>query len=95
MPTDIQIQSGITLSPMDGKEMSFAVKGKLFCGTCEQFFTYSYLHERVGNLQSSRVPLEVNLRSTLAFMGIGCGYSTIKDWSTVMNTPSYMRTLAF
>ena len=28
-------------------------------------------------------------------MGIGCGYSAIRDWSTVMNTPSYLSKLAF
>ena len=75
--------------------MSFAVKGKLFCGNCEQSFAESYLSERVGGSQSSKSPFEVNLRSTFAFMGIGCGYSAIRDWSAVMNTPSYMNKLEF
>ena len=88
-------QSGITFSLIDGKEMGFAVKGKLFCSNCEQSFAESYLSERVGGSQSSKAPFEVNLRSTFAFMGIGCGYSAIRDWSTVMNTSSYMSKLAF
>ena len=88
-------QSGITFSLMDGKEMGFAVKGKLVCNSCEQYFAESYLSERVGGSQSSKVPFEVNLRSTFALMGIGCGYSAIRDWSTVMNTPSYLSMLAF
>ena len=28
-------------------------------------------------------------------MGIGCGYSAIRDWSAVMNTPIYMSKLTF
>ena len=71
------------------------MKGKLFCSNCEQSFAESYLSERVGGSQSSKAPFEVNLRSTFAFMGIGCGYSATRDWSTVMNTSSYMSKLAF
>ena len=41
-------QSGITFSLMDGKEMGFAVKGKLVCTSCEQSFAESYLSERVS-----------------------------------------------
>ena len=28
-------------------------------------------------------------------MGIGCGYRANRDWSRVMNTPSYLSKLAF
>ena len=31
-------QSGTTFSLVDGKEVGFAVKGRLFCGLCEQSF---------------------------------------------------------
>ena len=88
-------QSGITFSLIGCKEMGFAVKGKLFCGNCEQSFAESYFSETVGGSQSSKALFEVNLRSAFAFMGIGCGYSDIRDWSTVMNTSIYMSKLAF
>ena len=63
--------------------MGFAVKGKLFCGNCEQSFAESYFSETVGGSQSNKAPFEVNLRSAFVFMGIGCGYSAIRDWSAV------------
>ena len=88
-------QSGITFSLVDRKEMGFAVKCRLFCGLCEQSFSEAFLSERVGGSKSSKAPFEVNVRSTFAFMGIGCGYSAIRDWSSVMNTPSCMSKLAF
>ena len=75
--------------------MGFAVKGKLFCGNCEQSFAESYFIETVGGSQSSKAPFEVNLRSAFVFMGIGCGYSAIRDLSAVMNTPIYMSKLTF
>ena len=70
-------------------------KGKLFCGNCEQSFAESYFSETVGGSQSSKAPFEVNLRSAFVFMGIGCGYSAIRDLSAVMNTPIYMSKLTF
>ena len=66
----------------NGKKMGYAVKGKLFCGNCKQSFAEPYLSETVGGSQSSKAPFEVNSRSPFAFMGIGCGYSAIRDWST-------------
>ena len=33
------------------------------------------------------VPFEINVRATLAFRGMGCGFSAMKEWSGIMNMP--------
>lgn len=86
---------GIKFSLIEGKEKGFAVKGGLFCSHCEETIAETFLSERVGGSKSSKAPFEVNVRSTFAFMGVGCGYSAVRDWSTVMNTPSHPSKLAF
>ena len=47
-----------------------------------------YLSERIGGSHSTNRPFEVNTRSVFAFMGIGCGYTAMRDWSTIMNFPN-------
>ena len=38
----------------------------------------------------TRVPFEINSRATLAFRGIGCGFSAMNEWCGVMNMPYSM-----
>ena len=53
------------------------------------------MSETVGGSQSGKVPFEVNVRSTFAFIGISCDCSAIRDWASVMNSPGCMSKLAF
>ena len=49
-----------------------------------------FLCDRVGGEQSTRQPFEVNTRAVVAFRGIGCGFTAVKDWCSLMNMPNSM-----
>eukprot|EP00112_Aurelia_sp_Birch-Aquarium-sp1_P015507 Seg3441.4 transcript_id=Seg3441.4/GoldUCD/mRNA.D3Y31 product="hypothetical protein" protein_id=Seg3441.4/GoldUCD/D3Y31 len=34
--------------------------------------------------------LDINIRAILAFRGIGCGYSAMREWASTMNMPHYL-----
>ena len=63
------------------------MKGIISCSTCEKILEERYLCERVGGSQSPNTAFDINIRSILAFRGIGCGYSAIKQWCGIMNMP--------
>ncbi len=64
------------------------VKSSLFCKQCEELVFNDYLCSRVGGSNSLTVPFELNLRAVMAFRGIGCGHSAIKEWCGIMNMPA-------
>eukprot|EP00112_Aurelia_sp_Birch-Aquarium-sp1_P002811 Seg1311.5 transcript_id=Seg1311.5/GoldUCD/mRNA.D3Y31 product="hypothetical protein" protein_id=Seg1311.5/GoldUCD/D3Y31 len=74
----------------NSKANGFAMKGQLNCTTCNESIVEDYLCQRVGGAKSTRAPFEVNSRATLAFRGIGCGFSAMKEWCGVMNMPYAM-----
>ena len=67
-----------------------SVKIRLQCSNCNEFCIEDFMCSRLGKSASSRAPFEINLRSVLAFRGIGCGFSALKDWCDTMNMPSCM-----
>ena len=81
---------GISLRTAEDKMSGFAAMGSLFCTLCEEVIQENYLCQRVGNSRSTNVPFEINTRATLAFRGIGCGFSSMKEWCGMMNLPCSM-----
>ena len=79
---------GIEFDTYEEKHMGFCAKGYVYCGSCETVINEGYLSERIGGSHSTNRPFEVNTRSVFAFMGIGCGYTAMRDWSTIMNFPN-------
>ena len=67
------------------KACGFSNYAVLSCSACHFIIFKDYLCKRVGNSSSTRSPFEVNVLSTLAFRGIGCGFSAMKNWSGTMN----------
>ena len=65
----------------------FSTKGKTFCSSCRSFEDKRFFCERFGGSSHTTVPFDINLRSVLAFRGIGSGYSNIKQWCGIMNMP--------
>ena len=49
----------------------FSTKGKTFCSHCRSFEDKRFFCERVGGSSHSTVPFDINIRSILAFRGIG------------------------
>ena len=78
---------GIVFELLGSKTCGFSGKGELTCQECSQFSNEEYLCARVGNSKSTRAPFEINVRATLAFRGIGCGYAAIKEWCGLMDMP--------
>ena len=70
------------------KSFGFSSYAVLSCSACQCVILKDYLCKRLGNTQSTRSPFEINVLSTLAFRGIGCGYSAMKNWCGTMNMPN-------
>ena len=65
-----------------------AAKGLLFCDSCSDAIAESYLSDRVEDSESnSNDSFDINVRSILAFRGIGCGYESMQQWLALMNMP--------
>ena len=73
----------------------FCLKGKLTCTMCDDVIGDEFLSDRVGNTTSPNVPFEVNMRAVVAFRGIGCGHSAMKEWSSMLNMPSCLSNQAY
>jgi len=80
-------QSGLKFDVLKQGTQGFAVKCHLTCPTCEDYKHEQFMCSRLGNSESTRVPFEINTLATLAFRGIGCGYSATKEWCNTMNMP--------
>eukprot|EP00795_Rhopilema_esculentum_P017497 gene17497-9115_t len=79
--------SGLIFDVENDNRCGFSANGVIFCPTCEIPVKANYLCERVGGDKSPNKPFDVNIRATLAFRGIGCGYSAMKKWANTMNMP--------
>ena len=64
----------------------FAVKGSILCSHCETT-KKEYLCQRIGKSKSVTEGFDINARAVLAFRGIGCGLSAIRQWCGIMNMP--------
>ena len=82
-------QPGLTFATSPGK-WGYATKARLACEVCDKVVKEDFLCERVVESKSQTDPFGVNLRATLAFRGIGCGHSAMKEWASTMNLAHVM-----
>ena len=82
-------QPGLTFNTSSGT-WGFATKARLACEVCDEVVKEDFLCERLGGSKSQTDPFDVNLRATLAFRGIDCGHSAMKEWASTMNLPHVM-----
>ena len=78
---------GVSFQVVPDSKCGFAAKVKIFCSNCDEICGTNFLCERVGDSRSQNMPFDINVRATLAFRGIGCGSSAMKEWSGMMNMP--------
>ena len=83
-------QACITFDVVTDKTIGFAAKARSFCTACENNVSEDFLCKRVGDSASSNVPFEVNMQAVLAFRGIGCGFTAIREWRGIMNMPYHL-----
>ena len=70
---------------MTEKCLGFSTAVRVVCSRCEYILFDGNLCKRVGDSLSPRSPFEVNMLASVAFRGIGCGYSAMRDWCGTMN----------
>ena len=75
---------------MPDSTLGFAAKFKSYCSGCESTISEDFLCKRVNDSSSSSVPFEVNIPAVLAFRGIGCGFSWIRERRGLMNMPYHL-----
>ena len=63
-----------------------AVDGMLSCKNCDNFNEEAPLCNKVQGPEVSRA-FDINIRATLAFRGIGCGYASMVQFLGLMNMP--------
>ena len=80
-------QSGLKFEILQKSTQGFAVKCHLICPTCEDYKHEQFMCNRLGKSDSTKVSFEINTLATLAFRGMGCGYSATKEWCNTMNMP--------
>ena len=80
-------QSGLKFDILRQSTLGFAAKCHVICPTCEEYKHEQFVCTRLGDSDSTRVSFEINTLATLAFRGMGCGYSAIKEWCSTMNMP--------
>ena len=88
-------QTGIVFNTYDEKHKGFCAKGYIYCRGCELVIAEEYLSEKAVETASANEPFEINVRAVFAFMGIGCGFNAIKDWTTMINLPNCLGKFAY
>ena len=73
----------------------FSSRGLVSCPACSEEIDEQFTCKRVGGSESSRSPFDINMRATMAFRGIGCGYAAMSEWSGTMNMPSHLSQNAY
>jgi len=79
--------AGVVLKILRDVSCGFALQEALFCENCAKNVKEDYLCQRTGSTNSAKAPFEVNTKTKLAFRGIGCGFSAMKEWCGTMNIP--------
>ena len=79
---------GLTFQLVLESFQGFSSKGKVRCPACENDIDVGYTCNRVDGSKSSRAPFDINMRATMAFRGIGCGYTAMNEWCGTMNLPN-------
>ena len=87
---------GIRFTRKPEDDLGFAAKIVIECTNCMGYSRADYSSQRIGEPGSARnAPFDVNVRSTLAFRGVGCGHSAMKDWCGTMNISSVLSKNAY
>ena len=81
------LQPGISFNVSDVRH-GLAVKGMLSCNNCDSFCEEKPLCNKIEGPEVGRTQtFDINVRATLAFRGIGCGYSSMIHFLGLMNMP--------
>ena len=80
-------EPGLCLELSSEDSYGFATKGKSYCSRCLAFTDNRFFCKPVGGSGHPGSPFDINIRSVLAFRGIGSGFSNIKQWCGIMNMP--------
>ena len=87
---------GIRFTRKSEDDLGFAARILLECTNCKGYNRTEYSSQRIGEPGSVKnAPFDINIRSTLAFRGIGCGHSAMKDWCDTMNMSSVLSKNAY
>ena len=78
---------GIVFEVNAKAKIGFAASATLKCENCKKISNEGYLCQRIGQSTSQNVPFDINMRAVLAFRGVGCGYSAMKEWGSIMDMP--------
>ena len=81
------LQPGVSLKVSDVKH-GLAAVGKLTCQYCGNFCEEKPLCNKIQGTEVGQTQVfDINIRATLAFRGIGCGYSSMLQFLGLMNMP--------
>jgi len=73
---------------VDKEHCGLSFKINIQCSDCGKEILSMLLCRRVGSVTSTMIPFDINLRAVLDFRGVGCGFSSMKDWCAAMNFPN-------
>ena len=93
----LQIPTCMVLSCQLAMLMAFLQKVGCFVQLAVRVLMRIICVKELGGAKLTRAPFEIKGRATLAFRGIGCGFSGMNDWCCVLPNLSEMRlkTLVF
>ena len=86
---------GLHYELLQDKYQGFSSRGKVSCPVCNEEIDEQFTCKRVGGSESSRSPFDINMRATMAFRGVGCGYAAMSEWSGTMNMPNHLSQNAY
>ena len=77
-------------------DLGFAARMAIECRNCKRYSREEYSSQRIGEPGSLKnAPFDVNARATVAFRGVGCGHSAMKEWCGVMNMSAVLSKNAY
>ena len=89
-------KAGIQFTRKPEDDLGFSARMIIECSNCKLYNRSEYSSRRIGqpgNLKNA--PFDVNARSTLAFRGVGCGHSAMKEWCGTMNMSTVLSKNAY
>ena len=73
-------------------DLGFAARMAVECRNCKRYSRVEHSLQRIGEPGSLKnAPFDVNACATVAFRGVDCGHSAMKEWCGVMTTTSFCR----
>lgn len=86
---------GLQYELLQDSHRGFSSRGKVSCPSCNEEISEEYTCKRVSGSNFSRCPFDINMRATMAFRGIGCGFAAMSEWSGTMNMPNHLSQNAY